>query len=1093
MLDCRMKTDWLSAVVEMIGFKVKAIFLLCLLFFLLSMCFATPLHASVEIAGYWKMDESTGTVVSDCYDDQNGTASNVTWVNDLVHGYCAYFDGSSSVVSVSDDPFDMGQSDFTLSAWIKCDSSAKGKRIVDKLQWLGTAYSGYELFVNSTGQLGAIVGDGTVHWNYYSSNGKDLTDNAWHHVALVVNRNQNITLKLYVDGLWERSATIQGSADISNNQTLTIGRQSAGASLFFAGYIEEVGIWKHALSSIEIEDIFENGNVGLSIVDNISDDFSNGLGNWDTPSGTWQIINGELSHDTIYAGSIPFAEKEIGEFELSFKIKLILENGESGFASVGINRGTDKDWSIRFTNNGCTDVSYVEDGVTYFWKRLDIDLPMQTWVDIKIICEASQLLLSVDGIEYPIGTAPGEGGFKFTSYRLGCVFDDVKVVYMKEETPYEMNLLANPGFEISSNPDRPDGWTAQWAWGYGLEDEMWHSDADYADFHDLFKVLDDSPHSGKNYVKIEYPLTLMNFGSPITDTNNSYVFSAYLKASPSGGQVRMGCLAGDKSVDQCATFNVSGAWTRYVFVLDPLTVPAHPYRNFYIAPADGVSVSVDSVQLEAGTIAGQFTDGSPMDAVLQLQVAPQITNDDFLDLTLPEWSDAIPAALIRAEGAPKFFTMHDYNTLSESAITFCYLDLLSGGSPVEVEIKVFDPAVPGTILASQLYNCTTPGSRFIFDLSVSGLGAGIYQANIYRTSNSELLNTCTVDRRANAPKTEVRNNRLTQMIEVNKVPFFPFGPLFTLWKESETINFMKDSGFNCIIMGNKYRTETEERAILQECDSVGLYVMEARYMNYSASNAITQATNWATITRDYYSILGHFYVDEPSVGVNEEYIQPIVDCVKGLDPYRLSFINYNFQGLKQRVAGCPGDVTCIDRYASSEVYSTEPVCDLLNAESDFFRRPSFLISQSATLWRDMNPAELDFAAYTAIIRGVRGLFYWDGVPQSGATWTRMKSLAGEISFLTSYLATTEADPVVTVTPADDKVIVLAKKLNNQILLIVLNRFLQPAQNVQIQIQSLIGQNKTAVVKFESRNEAVTNGVITDDFNGFERHVYLIDL
>ncbi len=1095
MLNSSIKTNWLCMAVNMVHNKIKIKFLAYLLFFLLSTYVSTSLYASIEIAGYWKMDESSGTAVSDCCSNNNGTATDITWTDDQVHGYCGYFNGSSSLISISDDDFDMGQSDFTLSAWIKCDASAKGRRIISKLQWNGTAYSGYDLSVSSTGQLGAIVGDGNVHWNYYSTTGEDLTDSAWHHVAMVVSRKQTTTLKLYVDGVLERTAGIQTTGDISNAQTLTIGRQSAGAASFFPGYIEEVGVWKHALSDIEIEDIFECGDVGQSIVYNISDDFSNGLGKWDTPSPSWawQIVNGELTNNTLYSANIPFLEEEIGEFELSFKLKLILENEETGFAGVSIDRGSGKTWSIRFSNGGYTDVSYTEDSVTYFWKRLHIDLPMQTWVNVKVKCEAAELTLTVDGTEYPIGTAPGEGGFKFISYRLGCAFDDINMIYMKENTQYSMNLLSNPGFEITSNPDRPDGWSAQYEWGYGLEDETWHSDEDYADFHDLFKIYNDSPHTGKNYLKIQYPLTLMSFGSPLTVTGNSYVFSAYMKASPSGGQVRMGCLAGDKSVDQFTTFNVSAAWTRYTFVLDPLTVPAHPYRHFYIAPASGVTVSVDSTQLEAGTTVGPFIDGSPMDAILKLQVDPQITNDDFLDLTLTAWSDAIPAALVRAENAPKFFTEHDYNTLSENSITFCYLNTISGGSSEDVEIKVFDPADPDTILASQQYTCDTSEDSFMFDLSLSALSAGEYQANLYLVSTSELLDTCTVDRRANAPKTEVRNNRLTQMIEVDKEPFFPFGPLFTLWRGSETVNFMKDSGFNCIIIGNKYSTEAEERAILQECDNIGLYVMEARYMNYSASNAITQATTWATITKDYYSTLGHYYVDEPAVGVNEEYIEPVVDCVKGLDPYRLSFINYNFQGLKQRVAGCPGNVTCVDRYASSEVYSTEPVCDLLKAESDFFRRPAFLIAQSASLYRDITPAELEFTAYTAIIRGIRGIFYWDGVPQSEATWTRMKSLAGEVSFLTDYLASEELDPAITVTPSDGKIIVLAKKLDDQILIIALNRFLQPAQNVQIQIQSLIGQNKTAAVEFESRNEAVANGVITDDFNGFERHVYLIDL
>lgn len=158
--------------------------------------------------------------------------------------------GSNSYVrSISSDiiPTSAGG---TLSAWIKTTDATSGTYILSVegawvLQYQG---GGILAFLD-----GSSSGNGTF--------GSNLNDNNWHHVLAA---NDGSTTRLYVDGVLMGSyaETITNLSALSRQTS--IGASYDGSSNFFAGLVDDVGIWARGLSASEVYRIYATGLAGRS-------------------------------------------------------------------------------------------------------------------------------------------------------------------------------------------------------------------------------------------------------------------------------------------------------------------------------------------------------------------------------------------------------------------------------------------------------------------------------------------------------------------------------------------------------------------------------------------------------------------------------------------------------------------------------------------------------------------------------------------------------------------------------------------------------------------------------------------------------------
>jgi len=154
-----------------------------------------------------------------------------------------YFDGTGNITLTS--LFTSGNQNFTISAWIKTNSTIGRKGIICWGQ--DTPNSSTYFFINSLGQLqfDLAYNGGTTSLNV-------INDNIWHYVAI---SNNGGLIQLFVDGL-------PTGNPVSMNPNINGGNKSIGSNIDnsgqnnFIGNIDDIGIWNRALTQEEITNLY---------------------------------------------------------------------------------------------------------------------------------------------------------------------------------------------------------------------------------------------------------------------------------------------------------------------------------------------------------------------------------------------------------------------------------------------------------------------------------------------------------------------------------------------------------------------------------------------------------------------------------------------------------------------------------------------------------------------------------------------------------------------------------------------------------------------------------------------------------------------
>jgi sialidase-1 len=139
----------------------------------------------------------------------------------------------------------LGAGDFTAMAWIKYSATTGGNSI----------FWGYNVNAHSQFWLRAEPGDSRIRGliqsgsNYATvSSAKAYNDNAWHHVSL---QRAGTVLNLWVDGAVVGSAAAPaGTISPDRPFTMEVG-EKIGSSDYFKGLLDEVRIYRRALTASE--------------------------------------------------------------------------------------------------------------------------------------------------------------------------------------------------------------------------------------------------------------------------------------------------------------------------------------------------------------------------------------------------------------------------------------------------------------------------------------------------------------------------------------------------------------------------------------------------------------------------------------------------------------------------------------------------------------------------------------------------------------------------------------------------------------------------------------------------------------------------
>jgi hypothetical protein len=218
------------------------------------------------MVGWWPGDHNANDISGDNY---NGTLSGgVTFTPGKVSQAFAFNGTDGEVVlpnSASAPLLNFGPTDsFTIDAWIKPDPTVLGtQRAVVVLTYVCSPEL-IELFVLADGRIDFDFRDSN-NISVATASASSILDGNWHHVTGVRNVTTH-TATLYLDGTSVSSVadTTTGTFTRADGQN-RIGSIALGCPTeryFWKGQIDEVEIFRRALSQAEIQSIVNAGSAG---------------------------------------------------------------------------------------------------------------------------------------------------------------------------------------------------------------------------------------------------------------------------------------------------------------------------------------------------------------------------------------------------------------------------------------------------------------------------------------------------------------------------------------------------------------------------------------------------------------------------------------------------------------------------------------------------------------------------------------------------------------------------------------------------------------------------------------------------------------
>jgi hypothetical protein len=205
-------------------------------------------NASSDLVLHWALDEGSGTVAHDLSGNGNDGTLNgePKWATGKTGG-ALECDGTDDYVEVPR----IVQDDFTLMAWIKTDTPGlelgtqgyQGSGLI----WSDVAGVANDFILAVLGtKLSFFCGNPDLSVN----SDRDVVIGQWVHVTAVRNQ-QDQQISIYIDGEHEGTINHANSNPLNAHDVIAVGGNVLD-SRYYTGLIDEVRIYDHALTGIEV-------------------------------------------------------------------------------------------------------------------------------------------------------------------------------------------------------------------------------------------------------------------------------------------------------------------------------------------------------------------------------------------------------------------------------------------------------------------------------------------------------------------------------------------------------------------------------------------------------------------------------------------------------------------------------------------------------------------------------------------------------------------------------------------------------------------------------------------------------------------------
>jgi len=215
-----------------------------------------------NILAYWKLDESSGDA-SDSVGSHTLTNANVTYSTGIVNNGAVFGSTTDDLYTAADTDFNFdGSGAFSFSTWSNQTTLANDGYLIAHLKSSGN-YEGYTLQVNNSGKLIFYIGAENAGSNivYVQTGNGVITTGAWYHVVVTYDGSKTAAgVKIYVNGVKQGLSTVYNNftGSSSYDGTFQIGSRE-GNDVNFAGTIDEVGCWTRALTSDDVDLLYNAG------------------------------------------------------------------------------------------------------------------------------------------------------------------------------------------------------------------------------------------------------------------------------------------------------------------------------------------------------------------------------------------------------------------------------------------------------------------------------------------------------------------------------------------------------------------------------------------------------------------------------------------------------------------------------------------------------------------------------------------------------------------------------------------------------------------------------------------------------------------
>ena len=309
--------------------------LTCLTFIVLVMGLATGVSADLLVQ--WNLDQGSGTVTADTSGNGiDGTFNgDPQWVTGHNSAGALHFDGVDDYV-IHSLPGDQTYAAFTIAVWVKADD-------IDQADLAGVFASRFPGGASGAGfQIDVSAGVEVYQIRPNSSGGVfgDTTTD-WVHLAVVC---EGTSAQLYYQGALTNEATIV--SNLFNEFTMGVNR---ARSRFFAGTIDDLRVYDHALTAAEILGTMQGKPFPFALSPTPAD---GALHEATWANLSWLPGSFAVSHDMYFGTSFDDVDNGaegtfVGNLGATFQVV-----GFPGFpASEGLEPGTTYYWRIDEVND----------------------------------------------------------------------------------------------------------------------------------------------------------------------------------------------------------------------------------------------------------------------------------------------------------------------------------------------------------------------------------------------------------------------------------------------------------------------------------------------------------------------------------------------------------------------------------------------------------------------------------------------------------------------------------------------------------------------------------------------------------------------